>query len=367
MASRNNGPSYVARQEVNLLDRFESVNDDNFVAYTDNSLGACAVIDPVNPPAGSYYKADVITAQDYYPFGKLMPGRNYSIANTNYRYGFNGKENDKDIENGAQDYGMRIYDGRLGRFFSVDPLTKKYPELTPYQFSSNRVIDGIDLDGAEYSTSGKYFSSPEGVYKVDTKIMITINNSSKVIRNVKTIESYKSSIKNTIEKDQSGGTGSVNDPIVTTKVKEISNGPLIINLVDATSDKSGMVTTGYTQGGICETQKNITDVSITINGIPRTNDEVGRTSSHEQGHVGGLKHPFHGASETDIGAPLGPLPTWQNNLMNSFGGSNDPNAPDYNPVPSTSGNVVSPQQRQTITNQIEKDVKKQKKADGEKN
>src|SRR6185312_4826072 len=79
----------------------------------------------------------------------LMPGRKYSIANTNYRYGFNGKENDNDIENGAQDYGMRIYDGRLGRFLSVDPLAKRYPWLTPYQFSENNPIRFTDLDGAE--------------------------------------------------------------------------------------------------------------------------------------------------------------------------------------------------------------------------
>ncbi|QDH80427.1 hypothetical protein FKX85_15810 [Echinicola soli] len=33
---------------------------------------------------------------------------------------------------------------------SVDPLTKSYPMLTPYQFASNRPIDGVDLDGLEY-------------------------------------------------------------------------------------------------------------------------------------------------------------------------------------------------------------------------
>ncbi len=49
-----------------------------------------------------------------------------------------------------QDYGMRIYDPRLGRFLSVDPITKQYPELTPYQFASKRPIDGIDQDGMEY-------------------------------------------------------------------------------------------------------------------------------------------------------------------------------------------------------------------------
>jgi len=77
-----------------------------------------------------------------------MPGRQYNAA-TGYRYGFNGKE--KDTESPVQyDYGFRIYDPRLVRFKSVDPLTPKYPELTPYQFASNRPIDGVDLDGLEY-------------------------------------------------------------------------------------------------------------------------------------------------------------------------------------------------------------------------
>ena len=33
---------------------------------------------------------------------------------------------------------------------SVDPLTKSYPELTPYQFASNSPVSGIDLDGKEF-------------------------------------------------------------------------------------------------------------------------------------------------------------------------------------------------------------------------
>jgi len=69
-----------------------------------------------------------------------------------YRYGFNGKEKDDEVKNkegSQQDYGMRIYDTRLGRFLSVDPLTRKYPELTPYQFASNTPIQAVDLDGKE--------------------------------------------------------------------------------------------------------------------------------------------------------------------------------------------------------------------------
>ncbi len=101
-----------------------------------------------------YYTADVVTANDYYPFGMMMPGRNYNAQNRkDYRYGFNGKENDNDVkavEGGQQDYGLRIYDPRLGRFLSVDPLTDDYPSWSPYPFAMNRPIDGIDLDGGEW-------------------------------------------------------------------------------------------------------------------------------------------------------------------------------------------------------------------------
>jgi RHS repeat-associated protein len=97
-----------------------------------------------------YYNADVISATDYAPFGMGLVGRKFGVQG---RYGFNGKENDNEVkgEGNQQDYGMRIYDTRLGRFLSVDPITKKYPELTPYQFASNTPIAKVDIDGLEGS------------------------------------------------------------------------------------------------------------------------------------------------------------------------------------------------------------------------
>ncbi|NVN96025.1 MAG: hypothetical protein HXX18_12155 [Bacteroidetes bacterium] len=67
------------------------------------------------------------------------------------RFGFNGKENDNEVYDigNWQDYGMRMYNPRIGRFPNPDPLFKKYPELTTYQFSSNSPIQYIDLDGLE--------------------------------------------------------------------------------------------------------------------------------------------------------------------------------------------------------------------------
>lgn len=54
---------------------------------------------------------------------------------------------------------MRIYDPRVGRFLSVDPISKKYPELTPYQFASNNAIHLIDIDGLEGGIPISYAAS----------------------------------------------------------------------------------------------------------------------------------------------------------------------------------------------------------------
>jgi RHS repeat-associated protein len=107
---------------------------------------------PKNDTLLKYYEPDVVTANDYYPFGMLQPGRNYNASGgLDYRYGFNGKENDNDVkgEGNQQDYGLRIYDPRIGKFLSVDPLTKGYPWNSTYAFAENDVIRNIDLDGGE--------------------------------------------------------------------------------------------------------------------------------------------------------------------------------------------------------------------------
>ena len=68
-----------------------------------------------------------------------------------YRYFFNGQEGDNEVyENGAfQNYGFRMYDTRIARFWGVDPLTKDYPMLTPFQFASCSPILCVDVDGLE--------------------------------------------------------------------------------------------------------------------------------------------------------------------------------------------------------------------------
>jgi len=67
---------------------------------------------------------------DCFTYGMLLPGRHQSSAS--YRYGFNGTEKDDEIsgEGNSNNFGFRMYDGRLGRFRSLDPMRNRMPYLS---------------------------------------------------------------------------------------------------------------------------------------------------------------------------------------------------------------------------------------------
>jgi len=85
-----------------------------------------------------------------------------------YCFGFNGKEQDNEVSGSGNsyDYGFRIYNPRLGRFLSVDPLTKSYPWYTPYQFAGNKPIVAIDLDGLEEFVVSDALNDPKYMGKM---------------------------------------------------------------------------------------------------------------------------------------------------------------------------------------------------------
>ncbi len=126
-----------------------------------------------------------------------MPNRKYTV-NSSYRYGFNGKENDKDISEGSLDFGARIYDGRLGRWMSVDRFAKAYSSNSPYSYSLNNPIilkdEGgnwiTDKDGNPiYTTQGGTFIDNKSVngyyYLFETRTYFT-NDGKEVMATVYT-------------------------------------------------------------------------------------------------------------------------------------------------------------------------------------
>ncbi len=80
-----------------------------------------------------------------------MSGRSWQ-QNSDYRYGFNGKEGDSEIkgQGNSYDFGARIYDSRIGRWLSLDPLEKKYPSISPYVGIGNNPIQFVDFGGNDF-------------------------------------------------------------------------------------------------------------------------------------------------------------------------------------------------------------------------
>jgi RHS repeat-associated protein len=119
----------------------------------------------VDRPTGFGYATqdvEVIDRRDYYPFGMEMPGRRWRVTGEGAgRFGYNGKENDNEVkgEGNQQDYGFRIYDPRVARFLSVDPLARDYPWNSTYAFAEGDAIRSIDLEGRERSIVIYDFSS----------------------------------------------------------------------------------------------------------------------------------------------------------------------------------------------------------------
>ncbi len=99
-------------------------------------------------------KTNVLARNDYYAFGKphfnsLLP----AFDDQRNRFLFNGKENQLTGDLRFLDYGARMYDSELGRWFNPDPLAEKYYGSSPYNYTLNnpiRYVDPFGLDVYRY-------------------------------------------------------------------------------------------------------------------------------------------------------------------------------------------------------------------------
>ena len=99
----------------------------------------------------------VLQEDAYYPFGMNIAGLSSVNSSPKNKYKYNGKRctersrSELEGEFGLDwyDYGARFYDPIIGRFPSVDPLTEKFYNQSPYVYAYNNPIVCIDIDGLE--------------------------------------------------------------------------------------------------------------------------------------------------------------------------------------------------------------------------
>jgi len=85
------------------------------------------------------------------PFGMTLPGRSYN-AHTS-RHGFTGHEKESDLAEGIYTTEYRLYDARVGRWLSVDPLFKKYVSMSPYNYCAANLVKLVDVGGRKIDFS----------------------------------------------------------------------------------------------------------------------------------------------------------------------------------------------------------------------
>ncbi len=205
-----------------------------------------------------------------------------------YSYGFQGQEKDDEIkgEGNSLNYEYRMHDPRIGRFFAVDPLAPEYPHNSPYAFSENRVIDGIDLEGREFSKSISCDNDGTTLIKITVSVNIVFKSNSIEFSNPGMQAMSKAEIQRQF-------TESMNVFDVENNIQ--FSGEIIFNenatitgdMVDSYPKIPGTIT----MEGI--SIKGSFDTHVNKNGSkdPLRPKEITSTFIHELLHQGGMDHP----------------------------------------------------------------------------
>ena len=83
----------------------------------------------------------------YKPWGELFVSQPTADPANATRYTFSGKERDE--ETGYSYFGARHYNSDLSIWLSVDPMSDKYPGVSPYAYCANNPVRLVDPDGRD--------------------------------------------------------------------------------------------------------------------------------------------------------------------------------------------------------------------------
>jgi RHS repeat-associated protein len=172
-ATNSEGPP-IAHLNYQLFDKNYQLIDGGFVAVTQNAFFAheLLVLDSIPVKKSGYLhvylsntslnnqavffddlkvehtKSLVVQEDSYDPFGMTLAEQHDERAGEVLnQYLYNSKELQEDLGLNWYDYGARMYDPALGRFFTQDRFAEKYSDFSPYQYAANNPVSYIDVNG----------------------------------------------------------------------------------------------------------------------------------------------------------------------------------------------------------------------------
>ncbi|MBS1543874.1 MAG: hypothetical protein JST14_09590, partial [Bacteroidetes bacterium] len=90
----------------------------------------------------THVQSPFVAGGDFYPFGLTMDDR--QMTRESYRYGYQGQYAEKDATTGWNEFEVRDWDSKIGRWLTPDPNMQHW---SPYLGMSNDPIQNVDQDG----------------------------------------------------------------------------------------------------------------------------------------------------------------------------------------------------------------------------
>ncbi|MGB4651581.1 MAG: RHS repeat-associated core domain-containing protein, partial [Bacteroidales bacterium] len=103
------------------------------IHYHSDHLGSASFVTDIGGNAVQHLQ--------YLPYGELFVSQRKS-KEFDSRYKFTAKELDN--ETSYTYFGARYYDSELSGWLNVDPMSDKYPSLSPYCYSANNPVVLVD-------------------------------------------------------------------------------------------------------------------------------------------------------------------------------------------------------------------------------